>query len=430
MLTVSQEFKTACLSYPVHNELDVCVYGAGENNTNLHIYNTNIVSESMVIEQSVCDESDIKFGGAIASSFEIEVFGVPDLTGRAITVTITQSVAIPLYPNMVYPGEDIYPGAKVLTESFKVFTGTVFSCKLNKNHVTRKLVAYDDLYWIGNVNCAEWYDSIQHVGYSHINPSEVLYKYTSVYELRKALCSKYGITEQYPNDVLSTDNVDIEKAEGKITVSEILRNICEFSGVFCFLNGDGKLEYHTISTNEYIPDTIRKLGAESYGFNYADCSYEEYQRQLAGMCHRAKDGIVNWFGWDDDPSSSKMYFLENNMLVDAYGQYSSWSYEIGVEENGVQRWRKLVKFLYFDPYRPYTLTTPCRLWVQLCDKITFDVHSYSVNNGVITMNNQPTTISSYVFSRRIKGIQAMTDELSANAENVKYTEKDYEEGGE
>ena len=46
------------------------------------------------------------------------------------------------------------------------------------------------------------------------------------------------------------------------------------------------------------------------------------------------------------------------------------------------------------------------------------------------MNNQPTTISSYVFSRRIKGIQAMTDELSANAENVKYTEKDYEEGGE
>ena len=41
MLTVSQEFKTACLSYPVHNELDVCVYGVGENNTNLHIY-TNL----------------------------------------------------------------------------------------------------------------------------------------------------------------------------------------------------------------------------------------------------------------------------------------------------------------------------------------------------------------------------------------------------
>ncbi|MEE3451197.1 MAG: hypothetical protein VZR27_11000, partial [Acutalibacteraceae bacterium] len=116
-----------------------------------------------------------------------------------------------------------------------------------------------------------------------------------------------------------------------------------------------------------------------------------------------------------------------NAILDAYGTYTSWDHELGVEDDGVQRWRKIEKLLYFDPYRPYTLTTPCRLWVQLCDKITFNVHSYSVNNGVITMDSNPTTISSYVFSRRIKGIQAMTDEFSASAVNVLLTEKDYEE---
>ena len=417
MLTVSEDFKNACLLYPVRTELDICVIGAGENNTNLHIYNTNIVSESMVIEQSVCDEADIKFGGAISSSFEIDVFGVPDLTGKRITVTITQSVAIPLYPGMAYPNENIYPGRKVLSETFKVFTGNVFSCKFNKNHITRKIVAYDDLYWIGGVNCAEWYDSVHR--------QSVETPYTMVENLRKALCRKYGIVEQYPDSVLPTDNIYIEKADGIITVIEVLRCICELSGVFCFLNGDGKLEYHTISTNG-TSDTIRRPGTENYGFNYSDCSYEEYQRQLAGMYHRAKDGTVNWFGWDN-PSSPEMYFLEDNTIVDAYGGYTSWSEQIGREEGGVQIWEKIYSDLNFDPYRPYTLTTPCRLWVQLCDRITFNVHSYSVVNGSITTDSNPMTISSYNLSRRITGIQAMTDELTANAVNVKYTEKDYEE---
>lgn len=415
MLTVSQDFKDACLNYPVHNELDIYV-----KDLDLHIYNSSIVSESMVIEQSVCDEPDIKFGGAIASSFEIDVFGVPDLTGKSITVTITQSVAIPLYPGMAYPGEGIYPGGKVLSESFKVFTGRVFSCKLDKNHITRKLVAYDDLYWIGGVNCAEWYGTI----FPALPHNQTI----SIEGFRTTLESHYNIIDEYPNDALPGDNILTEKAEGKITVAELYRCLCEMNAAFCFLNGGGKLEYHTISTRGDIPDTIRKPGTENYGFNYSDCSYEEYERKVSGMYHRAKNGFVNWFGWGDPATSPEMYFLEDNALLDAYGTYTSWDHELGVEDDGVQRWRKIEKLLYFDPYRPYTLTTPCRLWVQLCDKITFNVHSYSVNNGIITMDSNPTTISSYVFSRRIKGIQAMTDEFSASAVNVLLTEKDYEEG--
>lgn len=415
MLTVSEDFKNACLLYPVRTELDICAIGAGENNSDLHIYNSNIVSESMKIEQSICDEADIKFGGAVSSNFEIDVFGVPDLTGKRITVTITQSVAIPLYPNMAYPGENIYPGRKVLSEGFKVFTGNVFSCKFNKNHITRKIVAYDDLYWIGNVNCAEWYDSVHR--------QSVETPYTMVENLRKALCRKYGIVEQYPDDVLPTDNIYIEKADGKITVNEVLRCICEMSGVFCFLNGDGKLEYHTISENGNSTN-IQKPSTESYNFRYSDCSYEEYQRQLAGMYHRAQDGTVNWFGWDN-PSSPEMYFLEDNQIVDAYGGYTSWSEQIGREDDGVQIWQKIYNNLNFAPYRPMTLKTPCRLWVQLGDKITFKVHSYEMNGDLLTSTEKE--ITSYVLSRRITGIQALNDEFTANAENVKYTERDYEE---
>lgn len=413
MLTVSQDFKDACLNYPVHNELDIYV-----KDLDLHIYNSSIVSESMIIEQSVCDEPDIKFGGAIASSFEIDVFGVPDLTGKSITVTITQSVAIPLYPGMAYPGEGIYPGGKVLSESFKVFTGRVFSCKLDKNHITRKLVAYDDLYWIGGVNCAEWYTSVH-----SLNQDQHLI--ITVHDLRKRLCTKYGIVEEYPTDELPTDDMLIEKADGKITAAEILRSVGEIGAVFCFLNGDGKLEYHTISVND-TPDTIRKPGTENYGFDYSDCSYEEYERWLKGVLYRAPNGGSSWHGWTPIREDAGNYLLEDNTLIDAFSGEGSYTWWGQLGRDGI--YNNYLKFMNFNPYRPFTLTTPCRLWVQLCDKITFNVHSYSVNNGVITMDSNPTTISSYVFSRRIKGIQAMTDEFSASAVNVLLTEKDYEEG--
>ena len=50
---------------------------------------------------------------------------------------------------------------------------------------------------------------------------------------------------------------------------------------------------------------------------------------------------------------------------------------------------------------------------------------YEMNGDLLTSTEKE--ITSYVLSRRITGIQALNDEFTANAENVKYTERDYEE---
>ena len=116
MIDVSSNFKFAVLNGTSRNEIHIEVFGYNPDGSNLHIHNKNIVSESMVIEQAISDESDLKFGGCIASSFEVELSNTPDLTGKYITVTITQTAKSKLYPGMqTVPGSEIYPGDVRLT---------------------------------------------------------------------------------------------------------------------------------------------------------------------------------------------------------------------------------------------------------------------------------------------------------------------------
>lgn len=407
MINVSEGFKNAVRNGTTHNELDIIVFGYNVDGSNLHIHNKNIVSESMTIEQAISDDSDLKFGGAVASSFEIEIVGIPDLTGRYITVQLTQTAKIPTYPGATtHPGANVYPNGAEYKESFDIFSGEVFSCELSKNHLSRKLIAYDRFYWRGGINCTEWYAN-QH------NQSGNYY-YTTIHDLRKALCENYRIIEAYSNDVLPIDDMEIEKVDGKVTVSELLGSLCEMSGVFCILNGSGNIEYHTLSNDSDIPDTIRKPGTEEYGFNYRDCSHDEFTKSFTGILHRGENGASSWFGTTGENS---FYVLSDNILADSYTGYTTW-YE---EMKEYIDWHGFMKYLRFEKYTPMNIVTPCRLWVQLGDRIKFKVHNYSLNpDGTVSITDKE--ISSYVLSRRITGIQALTDEFTANGENVKYTE--------
>lgn len=406
MKNVSDGFKTASLDGTVHRELRVYVFG--ETGIDVTISNNNIVFESMRLTQAMCDEPDLKFGGAVSSSFEIDTFGINDLTGRYITVTLIENALMPTYPGEhCLPGE-AYPGYTEYSESFNIFSGEVYSCELSKNHITRHVVAYDRFYWRGGINCAEWYSDTSNA-FWHIYPG-VSYCSTTVGELRKALCEHYGIIEAYPTDILPADNMEIEQVTGKVTVGELLNALCEMSGVFCVLNGSGNIEYHTISENSDITN-IRKPGTENYGFTYADCEYKEFEKQYTGMAYRGKNG--HWYGLSEGNS---FYVLDGNIIVGSYSDYTSWEIEMGDID-----WHHLLKYIRFNSYTPMNLKVPYRPWVELGDKITFSVHFYEPNgNGGYT--DVTKTITSYVLSRTISGIQTMTDEFTANAENVMYDE--------
>lgn len=400
MTEVSECFKYAALNGTSHNELRIEVFGYNTNGTNLHIYNNNIVSESMIIEQAICDESDLKFGGCIASSFEIELSNTPDLTGKYITVWLTQTAQAKLYPGIqAFPGANTYPAGIKESHTFALFSGEVYSCKSSKNHLTRKLVAYDRFYWRGSIDCTNWYRSL------YSDKVQV-----SLYDLRKAICSRFGFFEEDESVVLPADGFNVKMIEDNVTVAELLRMICEFNGVFLFFNGNGNLAYRSLNKES--------VATEKYGY-YMDLGREDFTKTgYTGVYFGLSKGYLSWyFSIVEDDS---LYFEENNALIAA--GYDD-PYLLGTHLEG---WKDYLKPNFDIEYTPLTLTAQCRLWVQLGDRVKLKVKWYSLDeddNGNEYAVEHEDEIYSYVLSRKITGIQALKDEITAEGENVRYTEE-------
>lgn len=396
MIEVSENFKSAVINGTTSNQLDICVFGYNTDGSNLHIYNSNIVSESMAIEQAISDDSDLKFGGCIASSFEIELSNTPDLTGRYITVWVTQKAKSYLYPSVsTFPGADTFPGYGEYSHQFALFSGEVYSCKLSKNRITRKLVAYDRLYWRGQIDCTGWYRSL----YNGVVQM-------SIYDLRKAICNRFRFIEADESTTLPADSLNVQMITDKVTVSDLLRMICEFNGVFCFFDGGGNLEFRPLSDR-----------TEFYAF-YQNAEKEDFvKKPYSGVYFNLSNG---GFAWDlNSENKESLYFEQDNILITTgYDDARTLGTHIG-------DYREALLPNFNVGYTPISLRAETRLWVELGDRIELKIKWYSIETD--STNNEyavehEDTVYSYVLSRRIKGIQAMVDEITANGEDVHYTE--------
>ena len=415
MREASDFFKRACLNGSVENYLKISISGSDKD-----IENDEIVSESMKLNQSICDDSDIKFGGCIASQFEIEITRDVDLTGREITVFLYQKGIVPTYPTdpaetgntdiVTYPTEPMasdsvktYPGFTVIEggygdNPFYLFHGTIYSCKLAKNRIIRKIVAYDDFYLKGNIDCTNWYRSL----YSSANT-------ITLGTLRGELLKKFKIRQATNNSysepvALPADDLPVHMIEGDVTVGELFRQICEFNGCFGFMNGEGLLEYITVSGN-YDSDN-----SEVYRY-YIDIETEDFSKSsfdgfyITGF--EEGKGIYELNSGSED----NLYFLEDNQIITA-GYKAS---EFGLIFNNVDKSSLGENFsIHYDPIN---LKSEYRSWVEIGDKIRVVVKWYNLNGEECSKR-----FDSIVFSRSLSGIQAITDEITANGENIRYTE--------
>lgn len=100
---------------------------------------SGILSESMSLDQVLNSSADLNFGECNASKFEVEIAGVADITGLKI---------------QVYELVEGYP------KEIPMFTGIVDSAKIEPERTTRKVIAYDELYFHSDDNVSEWYDSM------------------------------------------------------------------------------------------------------------------------------------------------------------------------------------------------------------------------------------------------------------------------------
>lgn len=250
MINVNQTTKNAYLDDTTLKNLTIAF-----PDRTITLTNSDIVSESMVLTQSIETESVLSFQGCIASKFEIELADFEqDVRGERIVVSIQAGN----------------------TEPITIFEGIVDE-QNNQNHedITVKLVAYDKLYTLGETDVTEWY-------------ADLTFPMT-VKQFRDSFFNYLNITQEYvtlPCDDLQM--VRMTSSDVQINARTVMKSICQANarfgafrqGMFSYIKLNANVvteltrsQYTSVDYDPYMMETITKVSVvddsgvteESYG---------------------------------------------------------------------------------------------------------------------------------------------------------------------
>lgn len=344
----------------------------------ISITNTNICQESMSLEESLCSDTNIKFGTCEASCFKIQIADLNhNFVGEWLDVTqylLRTDEGYLLLENGDYflleNGDKLILTQAEATSKYGRFK--VFSDKPSNDRVWRDIVAYDAMYDIINADVAEWYKSL-------VFPMTIKALRDSFFE--------YLEIEQEDISLIN-DNFITEggfSVEGTLSGKVIIEAICELNGVFGHINRDGVFTYVSLS------DTDRM----TYNW-YIDGtgSYEDYETlRISGV--KVQDSVN-----DLGTSVGNMvnpYVISINPLV--YGSEGT--------QNLTTALTNLLNKIRRVTYRPFAVEA-------------YGIPQMEVGTA-IRLNTRNQVIDSYVIKRTLSGIQALSDSISATGEEKQST---------
>lgn len=227
-----------------------------------------IEAGTMSVSELLLD-GDISFGSSNSNKFEVTVFGLPDVANEKIYVyQIDDGVNVP------------------------IFTGYVDSCKKDRQSYYRDIVAYDALYYFGEVDIAVWWESF----WLNTNVS-------TLKSLRDSLCNYMGIEQV--NTSLFNDNYVITRTIeiSSMKFIDMLTFICEMQLVNPNITRDGKLEYIKL----YEPkNTVNVIGQ----YESDNTTFESFSTQkITGLLFTLEnaDAPIGYTA-----SDVNIYHIDNN----------------------------------------------------------------------------------------------------------------------
>lgn len=322
MINISNELKELYRSGNGRKKLNISISGSETK-----ITNSNIVSESMSIKQSLSDDENIKFGSCNSTSFEITVAGITeDLIGK-----------------------EIQPKLLVDSDTTELSLGlfTVESSKKEVGRPFRKITAYDRMKKL-SVDVGEWYRSL-------VFP-------VTIKDLRDGLCGHVGLEQV--KSTLPFDSMEINKTlddDGAINGLDLMHGICELNGCFGNISRNGKFEYVYLSTGDPV-DTLNGILK-----SYPQC--EDYNTS-------AIDGVTIKFTDSDivyqSTSHTNPYIITNNYLIadKTEAELISIANTIAEKINGIS-------------YRPATIESVGQPYFDLGDKVSFNDESGNLDTTYI-----------------------------------------------
>jgi len=337
-------------------------------NLSVTLRDEDIVEESMEISESLCSESELRFGSCEASVFKLRIIGnVIPLIGETCVVSM-------------YVGH--------IADPFVIGTYKVASDKPTADRRYRDIVAYAAMYDIINADVSAWYNDILPDAESTI----------TLGDFRASFISHFGLEQEeitLTNDeMVVTKTIEPEELSG----SMVMKAICEINGCFGHIGRSGKVQYITLPEIEsgLLPanDLFPMDGLFPYDGNtekikehhYISCQYEDFTtKHISKLQIRQEENDVGCIVGNGD----NCYIVENNFLV--YGMDASGLTAVA---------QKLFDIISVVCYRPATakaVGNPC-----------LEV------GAAIRLNTQHEVVETYILDRTLKGIQGLIDTYDAN----------------
>lgn len=351
----------------------------------INISGTELHSQQFELSESLCSESELRFGSCEASMIKFTVNNVfIDMTGKWLTVI------------MIVEGHADKP--------FQIGRYKVFSDTASGDRTTRDVVAYDATYDIINADAASmarWYNEVLPNANSTI----------TLWEFRTRFISYFGLEQVLPQDGLVNDDMIVEKTiePEQISGKDIVTAICEINGCFGHIGRDGKFYYIYLTQNieglyprnDLFPSNnifpkkpvTSPVGAKG---SYISVDWKDFKTKTINklQIRQAENDIGTIIGEGGD----NCYIIENNFLV--YGKSSEELWRIG---NNI--FNKITKIIYRPLIEAGVKGNPC-----------FEV------GDPIRIVTKHKLIETYILQRTLKGIQALRD--SYKSEGVeKYSEQ-------
>ena len=366
--------------------------------------NDNIQSNTLSLQESLCNKSYFIFGGCISNQITFKCY----------------------HPQFIGTDEATYPAGKIEVyleckgTEIKIFTGEIATGERDANSFVRTIVAYDYLYKLRNTDIAWWYKN---------NTKDKQMVFTQK-QFRDALFKYLGIEQV---DVkLKYDNAYVPNTanSSEMNVANILEDLCLQNNVFGWMNRDGKFEYKKLKKNcKHRGTTVS--GIETFDFYESEVHLDRFKS------FKATEGRVWYFNYvytDPDPSG-EVFTSGEPTAQDAYERnvfYNRNSFFVGNQD-----W---LNYAYdANEYGDYTRTKPkyaiCYGTVaeDIIKKQYYRAQGYTVEvqgnpfnmvGQTVEMTHSKLSedgsaiqwvIHSYIMSRTLKlGITGLIDTYTAN----------------
>ena len=346
------------------------------------ITNTELQNETIKLKESLCSENNLTFGKMEASkltfTFKNKSDYPTDLTGEEIDV----------YLYFDYDSSTL----------FKVGRYTINSDKYSDDRYTRSITAYDQIYYLKDLDITEWYNAYYEDGQRHMIGLAILNLFNWIRDPN----------DDYPN----SPKIDIQIESGyslcngtfllgktiesdSITFEFYMQKLLEFNGAFGHINRQGNFEFVVMQwydaepvrtvTNDYrIPptpfDTVSTWG-------------------IGGIDVYDADNIRKFTVRNTNKKKPSVYVIADSFVL---ADRDAGDADV---EAALKRMHQVIN--HYN-YKSYKTTCTGDLCVEVGDRI---------NVNLIQDETEPLSwFRSYVLERTFSGIQGMTDVYQAKGD--------------